>query len=87
MSTDAELISSLTSATMQINRHLALLLLLFGTAGNFLNIWVLSERSLADNPCSTYLWWSSLASVIFIWSGVLTRILQGYVIYHNFNYL
>ncbi|CAF3442044.1 unnamed protein product [Rotaria sp. Silwood1] len=78
MFTDAVLISSFTLATMQINRHLALFVLLFGTVGNLLNIWVLSERSLSHNPCSTYLWWSSLSSVIFIWSGILTRVLQGY---------
>ncbi|CAF2893584.1 unnamed protein product [Rotaria sp. Silwood2] len=78
MSTDAVLISSFTFATMQINRHVALFVLLFGTVGNLLNIWVLSEHSLSDNPCSTYLWWSSLSSAIFIWSGALTRVLQGY---------
>ncbi|CAF0817315.1 unnamed protein product [Rotaria sordida] len=61
MSTDIVLISSLKFATMQIDRHVALFVLLFGSVGNLLNIWILSERSLSDNPCSTYLWWSSLA--------------------------
>ncbi|UJR34430.1 hypothetical protein I4U23_021837 [Adineta vaga] len=78
MASENDLISSLTYATMQINRHAATLLLLFGTLGNLLNICVLSEHSFQENSCSFYLSWSSITSLIFIWSGFLTRILQGY---------
>ncbi|CAF0985098.1 unnamed protein product [Adineta steineri] len=78
MSSDLDFISSLSYATMQINRHAAALLLLFGTIGNLLNICVLTERSFQQNPCSIYLSWSSITSLIFIWSGFLTRVLQGY---------
>ncbi|CAF3434686.1 unnamed protein product [Rotaria socialis] len=77
MFTDALLISLLVLATVQINRHVALIVLVFETIGNSLNIWVLSERCLSENPCSIYLWWSSLSSVCFIRSGVITRVLQG----------
>ncbi|CAF1437050.1 unnamed protein product [Adineta ricciae] len=65
-------------ATTQINRHVATFLLLFGTLGNLLNIYVLNEHSFHENPCSIYLSWSSITSSIFIWSGFLTRVLQGY---------
>ncbi|CAF1364909.1 unnamed protein product [Adineta ricciae] len=63
---------------MQINRHGAALLLLFGTIGNLLNILVLKEHSFQKKPCAVYLSWSSITSLIFIWSGFLTRVLQGY---------
>ncbi|CAF2565245.1 unnamed protein product [Rotaria sp. Silwood2] len=78
MSLNTDLVSSLTYATMQINRHGATLMLLFGTVGNLLNICILTERSLHENPCSIYLSWSSMFSLAFIWSGFLTRVLQGY---------
>ncbi|CAF4271793.1 unnamed protein product, partial [Adineta steineri] len=64
MSSNLDFISSLNYAT--INRHAAALLLLFGTIGNLLNICVLTERSFQQNPCSIYLSWSSITSLIFI---------------------
>lgn len=62
---------------MQINRHGATFILLFGTVGNLLNIWVLKDSSLQENSCPVYLSWSSITSLIFVWSGFLTRVLQG----------
>ena len=83
MSSDIQLISSLNYATMQINRHGAAVLLLFGTIGNLLNILVLKEHSFQKKSCAVYLSWSSITSLIFIWSGFLTRVLQGLVDEHN----
>ena len=77
MSLNTDLISSLNYATMQINRHGATLMLLFGTVGNLLNIFVLREGSFHEISCSIYLSWSSVFSLVFIWSGFLTRVLQG----------
>jgi hypothetical protein len=77
MSNNSDLVSSLNYATMQINRHGAAIMLIFGTVGNLLNIWVLSERSLNKFPWAIYLWWSSVADIVFLWSGLLTRVLQG----------
>ncbi|CAF1146672.1 unnamed protein product [Adineta steineri] len=82
MSNDINLISSINFATMQINRHAAAIVLLFGTIGNVLNVLVLSENSLRKIPCAFYLCWSSVSAVVFLWSGLLTRVLQGY----NFNW-
>ncbi|CAF4207250.1 unnamed protein product [Adineta steineri] len=82
MSNDINLISSINFATMQINRHVAAIVLLFGTVGNVLNVLVLSENSLRKIPCAFYLCWSSVSAVVFLWSGLLTRVLQGY----NFNW-
>ncbi|CAF0973852.1 unnamed protein product [Rotaria sp. Silwood1] len=78
MSTDDYLIASVLFLRTQINRHGGLLMMIIGTTGNLLNICVLGERTIRDNPCSIYLWWSSLFSIVFIWSGLITRILEGY---------
>jgi hypothetical protein len=78
MSNNDSSIGSIKAATTEINRHGALLMIIIGTAGNIFNICVLTERSFRNNPCSMYLWWSSLFSIAFIWSGLLTRVLDGY---------
>ncbi|CAF3010125.1 unnamed protein product [Rotaria sp. Silwood2] len=78
MSTDDYLIASVLFIRTQINRHGGLLMIIVGTTGILINICVLNERSISDNPCSIYLWWSSLFSIAFIWSGLVTRILEGY---------
>ncbi|CAF4015700.1 unnamed protein product [Adineta steineri] len=63
---------------MQINRHAVTILIIFGTVGNILNICVLTENTLRKIPCAIYLCWSSVSALVFIWSGLLTRVLQGY---------
>ncbi|CAF0942253.1 unnamed protein product [Adineta steineri] len=62
---------------MQINRHAVTILIIFGTVGNILNICVLTENTLRKIPCAIYLSWSSVSALVFIWSGLLTRVLQG----------
>ncbi|CAF0806182.1 unnamed protein product [Adineta ricciae] len=78
MSNYASTIASLKYLTVQINRHGSLAVVLLGTVGNLLNLLVFGDRSFHLNPCTTYLKWSSSISIIFIWSGLLTRILDGY---------
>ncbi|CAF1307292.1 unnamed protein product [Adineta ricciae] len=80
MSNSSDLVSTMNYVTMQINRHGPTVLLLFGTLSNVLNICILRERSLKKIPCTIYLCWSSLSATVFIWSGLLTRVLQGYSI-------
>jgi hypothetical protein len=77
MSNNIDLVSSINYATMQINRYAATIMLLFGTVGNILNICVLSERTFNKIPCTIYLCWSSVSSMVLLWTGLLTRILQG----------
>ena len=63
--------------TTRINRHGPVLVILIGTIGNLLNIFVLNDRTFRENPCTTYLWWSAVSSIVFIWSGLVTRVLEG----------
>ncbi|CAF1321940.1 unnamed protein product [Adineta steineri] len=78
MSGNENLIASLNYITAQINRYGALFVILFGTTGNLLNFIVFNDRAFHENPCTNYLWWSSISSILFIWSGLLTRVLSGY---------
>lgn len=74
------IVPQLRYTTMQINRHGAASVVLIGVIGNLLNIFVLNDRTFHDNPCTTYLWWSSASSVAFICSGLFTRVLEGFVV-------
>lgn len=73
-------ITNLKYLTKEINRHGALAVIIFGTAGNFLSLITWNDRSFQNNSYAIYFWWSSLSSIIFIWSGLLTRVLEGYVL-------
>ncbi|CAF1411842.1 unnamed protein product [Adineta ricciae] len=80
MSSTSDSVSSISYVTMQINRHVALVVLLFGTVGNIVNMIVLSEQTFNKIPCTNYLYWSSMSAVIYLWSALPTRILEGYSI-------
>lgn len=76
---DEDLIDSIDRITSGINKYGTLSILLLGTIGNLLNLFVFFDRHFRENPCATYLWWSSISSIVFIWSGLFTRVLKGYV--------
>ena len=66
------------TATTQLNRYFSILIFLFGIIGNLLNIFVLSKRNLRSNPCAYLFLVSSMASLIAIVSGLLTRAISGW---------
>lgn len=71
-------INELSLITTQLNRSFALLILAFGTTGNFINILLFSRRSLRKQPCSVYLIGASIVSLFALYSGLLSRLLHGY---------
>ncbi|UJR12455.1 hypothetical protein I4U23_016631 [Adineta vaga] len=77
-STDAVLIESLATISMQINRYLPIGIFFFGTIGNLLNCLALSQRTLRPNPCALLFLASSIASLITLISGVTVRFLTGW---------
>ncbi|CAF0762231.1 unnamed protein product [Adineta steineri] len=68
----------LSDISTQFNRYISIIILLFGTIGNFLNCLVLSQPSLKSNPCAFFFLISSIANIISIISGLSTRILAGW---------
>ncbi len=47
--------------------------------GNVLNILILSQRSLRSNPCVIIFFASSVAGIIAILSGLISRVLSGVI--------
>ncbi|CAF1462585.1 unnamed protein product [Didymodactylos carnosus] len=77
-SSDAALISTLNYLSFQLNQYLSIFILIFGTVGNLLNIFIFLQPSLRTNPCSIYLLSSSFGAVGAYSAGLLTKLLSIY---------
>jgi hypothetical protein len=75
---DTNSIEILNNISTQLNRYFSIFILLFGTIGNFLNCFVLSQPSLRSNPCAFLFLISSIANSISITFGLSTRIMSGW---------
>ncbi|CAF1637153.1 unnamed protein product [Rotaria magnacalcarata] len=79
-STDTSAIASWNNLSDEFNRYFSIIIFLFGTIGNILNIIVLSQRQLRTNPCSLFFLISSIANLSAILSGLTTRMLSGWAL-------
>jgi hypothetical protein len=77
-SADVNLIASLNNVSAMLNRYFAIVIFIFGTIGNILNLFVLAQPTLRSNPCALFFLFSSIAHLSFIYSGLTTRILSGW---------
>ncbi len=77
-SADASLIASLTDVSNTLNRYFAIVIFIFGTIGNILNFFTLLQPTLRSNPCALFFLFSSIGHLIFIYSGLTTRMLSGW---------
>jgi hypothetical protein len=77
-SVDMSLIASLNNVSDMLNRYFGILIFIFGTIGNILNCFTLSQPTLRSNPCALFFLFSSIAHLSFILSGLTTRILSGW---------
>ncbi|CAF3731385.1 unnamed protein product [Rotaria sp. Silwood1] len=68
----------LNNVSIQFNRYFSIFIFLFGTIGNILNCFVLSQPTLRVNPCIFLFLMSSIANMISILFGLTTRILAGW---------
>lgn len=73
------LISFLNETSLKINSYFSIFLLLFGTIGNLLNIFVLSRRKLRSNPCAWLFCISSVFNLISILIGLPTKLFSNYL--------
>ncbi|CAF1233300.1 unnamed protein product [Rotaria sp. Silwood1] len=74
------IIEFLNHATICLNRYLSIIIYLFGTIGNILNILILSQRKFRSNSCAFLFLISSIASLIAIISGLTNRVISGWTI-------
>ncbi|CAF1106723.1 unnamed protein product [Rotaria sp. Silwood1] len=65
--------SSLTAFTIQFNRITPIPIVVLGCMGNILNILVFTRQRLIKNPCSTYFLCSSIANLIVLIFGLVSR--------------
>lgn len=77
---DLSAIAAWNNTSALMNRYLSILVFLFGTIGNLLNVLVLSQGTLRRNPCALYFLISSLANLAAILSGLTTRMLSGWAL-------
>ncbi|UJR18212.1 hypothetical protein I4U23_005113 [Adineta vaga] len=77
-SVNLNIITILNNVTNQTNRYISLLIFIFGLIGNILNIFVFLHRTLRSNSCSLLFLTSSIANIISIISGLITRMLSGW---------
>ncbi|UJR16851.1 hypothetical protein I4U23_003750 [Adineta vaga] len=75
-SSDVDLIILLNNLSTQFNRYLSVLIFVFGSIGNLLNILILSQRPLLLNPCLRFFLVSSIAYFISLLSGLISRFLS-----------
>ncbi|CAF1350860.1 unnamed protein product, partial [Adineta ricciae] len=61
-----------------INRYFPIPLLIFGTFGNILNILIFTRKTLRKNSCVQYLLSTSIVSVLTLYIGLMSRLLNGY---------
>ncbi|CAF1302344.1 unnamed protein product [Didymodactylos carnosus] len=73
--------TQLQYAQEQLNRYMPMVLLIFGSFGNILNVIILTRKQLCTNPTSTYFLASTLAGCTALLFGSLLRVLDGYYIY------
>ncbi|CAF5096931.1 unnamed protein product [Rotaria sp. Silwood1] len=65
----------------QLIRYVSLTLLVTGTIGNILNCFIFTRRSLRCNSCSLYFLATSIANLIALYFGFMTRLLITFGIY------
>ncbi|CAF3901774.1 unnamed protein product [Rotaria sordida] len=70
------LIALLNNISTQLTRYFGIFIIIFGIAGNTINICVLSQRPLRLNPCAWLFLTSSIANGIGILAGLIYRILS-----------
>ncbi|UJR23799.1 hypothetical protein I4U23_026776 [Adineta vaga] len=73
-----ETITILLRTASYLNRSIPIPLLIFGTIGNLLNIFILTRQTLQKNSCAFYFLSSTFANLFCLWFGLLTRLLSGY---------
>ncbi|CAF3224271.1 unnamed protein product [Rotaria sp. Silwood2] len=72
--TSTPIISTLTVATFEMNRYFSVLILLFGTIGNVLNVVIFHQPKHRTNPCAVYFFYASIAGLIALYSGLASRV-------------
>ncbi|CAF0845701.1 unnamed protein product [Rotaria sordida] len=61
-----------------MNRYLTIFILLFGSFGNIINLFIFYQPKHRTNPCAIYFFYTSIADLIALYSGLLSRVFAGF---------
>lgn len=62
----------------QANRYMSIFIILFGSIGNILNLFIFRRPKHRNNPCALYFFFASVAGLIALYAGLLSRIFAGF---------
>ncbi|CAF1029379.1 unnamed protein product [Adineta ricciae] len=77
MTTDTDIVLTLDTIAIWINRISPIFSIVFGTFGNFCNIIIFTRPILRTNPCSMYFLAGSFTNLVVIYIALLTRYLAS----------
>lgn len=69
---------TLNFMAFQLNRYLSMFIILFGSIGNIFNLFIFRRPKHRTNPCAVYFFYASIAGLIALYSGLLSRIFAGF---------
>jgi hypothetical protein len=64
--------------SFQMNRYMSIIIILFGSIGNILNLFIFSRPKHRTNPCAIYFFYASIAGLIALYSGLISRVFAGF---------
>jgi len=69
---------TLNNFAFQLNRYMSIFIILFGSIGNILNLFIFRRPKHRTNPCAIYFFYASVAGLIALYSGLISRIFAGF---------
>lgn len=73
-SPNSTFVLELNQYALRLNRFASILIILFGSIGNILNLIIFRRPKHRTNPCAVYFFYASIAGLIAIYSGLLSRV-------------
>ncbi|UJR20552.1 hypothetical protein I4U23_023679 [Adineta vaga] len=77
-SANSTVVINLNNFAFQMNRYMSIFIILFGSIGNTLNLFIFNRPKHRTNPCAVYFFYASVAGLIALFSGLLSRIFAGF---------
>jgi hypothetical protein len=77
-SMNSSIVLTINSFAFQMNRYMSIFIILFGSIGNILNLFIFHRPKHRTNPCAIYFFYASVAGLIALYAGLISRIFAGF---------
>ena len=77
-SINSTVVLTLNNFSFQMNRYMSIFIILFGSIGNVLNLFIFYRPKHRTNLCAVYFFYASIAGLIALYSGLVSRIFAGF---------